>query len=72
MTSQLSINAAWILLIISFITLMTAYHLPEGNVLLFTAVLNIFFLQSFSHIGQTVIFKGYTPGRVFFSTAAQL
>ncbi|MFF2449096.1 HXXEE domain-containing protein [Neobacillus sp. NPDC058068] len=62
-SAQLSINAVWILLIISFITFMTAYHLPnEGNVLLFTATLNVFFLQAFSHIGQTVIFKGYTPG----------
>ncbi|MBS4176507.1 HXXEE domain-containing protein [Lederbergia citrea] len=62
-SAQLSITAVWILLIISFITFMTAYHLPiGGNFLLFTAVLNVFFLQTFSHIGQTVIFRGYTPG----------
>ncbi|MGE7766814.1 HXXEE domain-containing protein [Peribacillus sp. NPDC096540] len=62
-SAQLSITAAWILLIISFITFMTAYLLTiEGNLILFTATLNIFFLQAFSHIGQTIIFRGYTPG----------
>ncbi|MCR2822072.1 HXXEE domain-containing protein [Lederbergia panacisoli] len=62
-SSQLSITLAWILLIISFITFMTVYHLPsDGNFLLFTATLNVFFLQTFLHIGQTVIFRSYTPG----------
>jgi len=62
---QHSIMIAWILLIISFITFLTAYHISTGeNFLLFTAVINIFFLQAFSHIGQTVIFRGYTPGVV--------
>ncbi|MFK9090303.1 HXXEE domain-containing protein [Bacillus salipaludis] len=62
-SAQLSITGAWILLIISFITFMTA-HLPpiKENFILFTAVLNVFFLQGFSHIGQTIIFRGYTPG----------
>ena len=64
-SAQHSIMIAWILLIISFITFMTAYHIPTGeNFLLFTAVINIFFLQAFSHIGQTIIFRGYTPGVV--------
>ncbi|WP_066064397.1 HXXEE domain-containing protein [Neobacillus soli] len=62
-SSQLSIVAAWILLILTFITFMTAYFLPIGeNFLLFTAALNVFFLQAFSHIAQTSIFQGYTPG----------
>ncbi|WP_370876156.1 HXXEE domain-containing protein [Neobacillus ginsengisoli] len=53
---------AWILLIISFITFITAYLLPTGeNFLLYTAALNVFLLQVFSHIGQTIIFRGYSP-----------
>ncbi|MFO1445428.1 HXXEE domain-containing protein [Bacillus sp. Bva_UNVM-123] len=60
---QLSISMAWILLFISFIAFMTVCLLPIGaNFLLFTAALNVFFIQSFSHIGQTIIFRSYTPG----------
>ncbi|WP_354669964.1 HXXEE domain-containing protein [Paenibacillus sp. BSR1-1] len=60
---QLSISMAWILLFISLITFMTVCQLPNGaNFLLFTATLNVFFIQSFSHIGQTIIFRSYTPG----------
>lgn len=62
-SAQVSITVTWILLIITFITFMTAYLLPiGGNFLLFTATLNVFFLQAFSHIAQTIIFRGYTPG----------
>ncbi|MDQ6597604.1 HXXEE domain-containing protein [Bacillus salipaludis] len=62
-STQFSISVAWILLIITFITFKTAFHLPMGgNFLLFIAVLNIFFLQAFSHIGQTFILRVYTPG----------
>ncbi|WP_438824641.1 HXXEE domain-containing protein [Bacillus sp. JJ1521] len=61
-SAQLSISIAWILLFISLITFMTASLLPFGaNFLLFTAALNLFFLQAFSHIGQTIIFRSYTP-----------
>ncbi|OIK15945.1 hypothetical protein BIV60_07040 [Bacillus sp. MUM 116] len=60
---QLSISIAWILIFISVITIMTACLLPiAANFLLFIAIFNVFFLQAFSHIGQTVIFQGYTPG----------
>ena len=42
---------------------MTAhFFLIGGNFILFTATLNVFFLQAFSHVGQTLIFRGYTPG----------
>lgn len=62
-SAQLSISIAWILLFISIITFMTASLLPIGaNFLLFTAALNLFFLQAFSHIGQTIIFRSFTPG----------
>jgi len=64
-SAQHSIMITWTLLIISFITFMTAYRIPTvANFLLFIAALNIFFLQAFSHIGQTVIFRDYTPGIV--------
>ena len=62
-SAQFSVAVAWILLILSFITFMTAHFYPNGgNFLLFTAIINVFFLQAFSHIGQTIIFKAYTPG----------
>ena len=60
---QSSISIKWILLLISFITFMTVCLLPIGeNFLLFTATLNVFFIQSFSHIDQTIIFRSYIPG----------
>lgn len=47
-SAQLSITVTWILLIISFITFMTASHLPiGGNFLLFIATLNVFFYRRF-------------------------
>ncbi|MCJ8008679.1 HXXEE domain-containing protein [Lederbergia wuyishanensis] len=62
-SAQHSVSIAWILLYISWITINTAINLPTGaNFLLYTAIFNVFFLQSFSHIGQTIIFRGYTPG----------
>ncbi|MGG1400812.1 HXXEE domain-containing protein [Bacillus salipaludis] len=62
-SSQFSFAVAWILLILTFITFITAFHLSMGNnFLLFIAVLNIFFLQAFFHIGQTFILRMYTPG----------
>lgn len=61
--AQLAVSAAWILLFISFTTVMTA-HFPAngGGFLLFTAILNLFVLQAFMHIVQTIMFRGYTPG----------
>lgn len=62
-SAHLSVAAAWILLIISFVTFMTVYPLPvEKSFHLFTSTLNVFFLQAFLHIGQTIIFRSYTPG----------
>ncbi|MBT2658458.1 HXXEE domain-containing protein [Bacillus sp. ISL-18] len=63
--AQLAVSATWILLIISFTTVMTA-HFPTngGGVLLFTAILNLFVLQAFMHMVQTIMFRGYTPGIV--------
>ena len=61
--AQLSISATWILLIISFTTLMTAqFSLNGGGFLLYTAILNLFILQAIIHIVQSIFFKGYTPG----------
>ncbi|WP_053362458.1 HXXEE domain-containing protein [Bacillus sp. FJAT-27251] len=61
--AQLAISAAWILLIISFTTVMTAHFSPNGgSFLFFTAILNLFVLQAFMHIVQTIMFKAYTPG----------
>ena len=60
---QLSVSATWILLIISFTTVMTAHFgLNGGSFLLYTAILNLFILQAFMHIVQSLFFKGYTPG----------
>ncbi|MBM4765360.1 HXXEE domain-containing protein [Bacillus sp. B15-48] len=61
--AQLAVSATWILLIISFTTVMTA-HLSTngGSFLLFTAILNLFVLQAIMHIVQTIMFKSYTPG----------
>lgn len=61
--AQLAISATWILLFISFIALMTAHFSSNGGgFLLFTAILNLFVLQAFMHIFQTIMFRGYTPG----------
>lgn len=61
--AQLAVSATWILLFISFITLMTAHFSSNGGgFLLFTAILNLFVLQAFMHIVQTIMFRGYTPG----------
>ncbi|WP_423800718.1 HXXEE domain-containing protein [Neobacillus sp. SAB-20_R2A] len=56
--ASLFISASWILLITSFIALVTSH----GGLLLFTAILNLFVLQAFMHIVQTIMFRGYTPG----------
>lgn len=61
--AQLAVSATWILLIISFTALMTAHFSSNGGgFLLFTAILNLFVLQAFMHIFQTLMFRGYTPG----------
>lgn len=61
--AQLSVSATWILLIISFTTLMTAhFSVNGGGFLLYTAILNLFILQATMHIVQSIFFKGYTPG----------
>ncbi|WP_028391141.1 HXXEE domain-containing protein [Bacillus cihuensis] len=61
--AQLSVSATWILLIISFTTVVTAHFtLNGGGFLLYTAILNLFILQAIMHIVQSIFFKGYTPG----------
>ncbi|EKN65763.1 hypothetical protein BABA_18412 [Neobacillus bataviensis LMG 21833] len=61
--AQLAVSATWILLIISFTAVMTAHFSTKGGgFLLFTAILNLFVLQAFMHIVQTIMFRGYTPG----------
>jgi hypothetical protein len=61
--AQLAVSATWILLIISFTTLMTAHFSANGGgFLLYTAILNLFILQAAMHIVQSIFFKGYTPG----------
>ncbi|MCM3671226.1 HXXEE domain-containing protein [Mesobacillus maritimus] len=61
--AQLAVSASWILLFISFTTVMTAHISPNGGgFLLFTAILNLFVLQAFMHIVQTIMFRAYTPG----------
>lgn len=64
-SAQFAVAVVWMLLIISFVTFMII-HFPHNHriLVLFTAALNIFFVQTFSHIGQTLIFKAYTPGVV--------
>ncbi|KAB2336677.1 HXXEE domain-containing protein [Cytobacillus depressus] len=62
-SNHFSVTTTWILFILSLISFRSAYLLPiEGNFLLFVAALNVFFLQAFSHISQTIIFRSYTPG----------
>ncbi|RLQ94004.1 HXXEE domain-containing protein [Falsibacillus albus] len=61
--AQLAVSAAWILLFISFIAWTTAHFSSNGgSFLLFTSILNLFVLQAFVHIVQTIMFKSYTPG----------
>ncbi|ULT59641.1 HXXEE domain-containing protein [Neobacillus drentensis] len=61
--AQLAVSATWILLFISFTTVMTAHFSSNGRgFLLFTAILNLFVLQAFMHMVQTIMFRGYTPG----------
>jgi hypothetical protein len=61
--AQLAVSATWILLIISFTTVMTVHFSSNGGgFLLFTAILNLFVLQAFMHIVQTIMFRCYTPG----------
>ena len=61
--AQLAVSATWILLIISFTAITTAHFSSDGgSFLLFTAILNLFVLQAFMHIVQSIMFRGYTPG----------
>ncbi|WHY94651.1 HXXEE domain-containing protein [Neobacillus cucumis] len=61
--AQLAVSATWILLIISFTTVMTAhFSFNGGGFLLYIAILNLFILQVIMHIVQSIFFKGYTPG----------
>ncbi|MDR4888223.1 HXXEE domain-containing protein [Fredinandcohnia sp. QZ13] len=61
--AQLAVSATWILLIISFTAVMTAhFSSTRGDFLLFIAILNLFVLQAFMHIVQTIMFRAYTPG----------
>jgi hypothetical protein len=62
-SAQLAVSMGWILIFISLITFMSTFLLPiNKTILLFTAIFNVFFLQAFSHIGQSIIFRGYSPG----------
>ncbi|WP_053367898.1 HXXEE domain-containing protein [Bacillus sp. FJAT-27245] len=61
--AQLAVSATWILVIISFTTVVTTHFSSNGRgFLLFTAILNLFVLQACMHIVQTIMFRGYTPG----------
>jgi hypothetical protein len=64
-TAQFAVAVAWLFLIISVITVFTVHSLEGGgNFLLFLALLNVFFLHVFTHVGQSIVFRGYTPGVV--------
>jgi hypothetical protein len=61
--AQLAVSATWILLIISFIAVMTAkFASNDEGFLMFTAILNLFVLQASMHIVQSIKFRAYTPG----------
>lgn len=61
--AELAVSATWILLIISFTTVITAKFSSNGEgFLMFTAILNLFVLQASMHIVQSIKFRAYTPG----------
>jgi len=63
-TAQFSVAVAWIFLLLSAITLFTVQSLPDGGsfLVVYIAALHILFVNVFTHVGQAILYRGYTPG----------
>lgn len=64
-TAQFSFAVAWIFVLLSFITLYTSESLSRGGSFLFyVAALHVLFGNVWTHVIQSVVLRGYTPGVV--------
>lgn len=64
-TAQFSVAVLIIFLFVSSSTYLANQYMnsgPLGNIYLFTIMITIFFLHTFTHIGQSIILKSITPG----------
>jgi hypothetical protein len=62
-TAQFAVAVSFIFLILSIAVLLTSVTLPTGTYLPFFLVcLHVMFLNIFTHIGQSLLLRGYTPG----------
>lgn len=62
-SAQFAVAVAVVFSVLSAATIMVGQSLHSTGALLFyTACVLILFLNVFTHIGQSILFKGYTPG----------
>jgi hypothetical protein len=62
-TAQFAVAVTCIFLVLTVATILAAVTLPEGTWLPFFLVcLHVMFLNVFTHTGQSLAFRGYTPG----------
>lgn len=64
-TAQFSVAVFVIFLFVSSSTYMASQYIncgPFGNIYLFTVMILIIFLHTFTHVGQSIILKSITPG----------
>jgi hypothetical protein len=64
-TAQFSVAVTGIFVILTAAVLLTVTTLPDGTYLPFFLVcLHVMFLHVFTHLGQSILFRAYTPGVV--------
>ena len=66
-TAQFSVAVLVIFLFVSSSTYMASQYYnqsPFGNIYFFTIVMLVFFLHSFTHLGQSIFLRSITPGVV--------
>jgi len=66
-TAQMSVAVLIVFLFVSSSTFMASQYLnggPAASIHFFTAVILVFFIHVFTHIGQSILFRSITPGVV--------
>ncbi|MBN6188998.1 HXXEE domain-containing protein [Aneurinibacillus sp. BA2021] len=64
-TVQFSVAVAWIFVLLSLITFYTSQSLAHGGSFLFyVAALHVLFGNVWTHVIQSIVLRGYTPGVV--------
>ncbi len=64
-TAQMSVAVLIVFLFVSSSTFMASQYVMDGaggNITFFTAVVLVFFIHVFTHVGQSIFFKSITPG----------